>query len=110
MHRQVGVLKSDGNGVAMRGVLIRHLAMPNRVAGAESFVKWVAEDLPRNTCVNIMAQYRVEHKAYEFPELARGITVKEFLEAMETAQKHGLINLDSKSRATKKIYDRRRSG
>jgi len=110
MHRQVGVLKSDENGVALRGLLIRHLVMPNRVAGTESLVKWLAENLPRNTYVNIMAQYRVEYKAYEFPELARGITVEEFLEAMETAQKHGLINLDSKSLATQKIYDRRRSG
>ena len=110
MHRQVGVLKSDENGVAGRSLLIRHLVMPNRVAGTESFMKWVAENLPRNTYVNIMAQYRVEYQAYEYPELARGITVEEFLEAMGTAQKHGLINLDSKSLATKKIYDRRRSG
>jgi putative pyruvate formate lyase activating enzyme len=95
MHRQVGVLRSDENGVAVRGLLIRHLVMPNRIAGTEQFVKWVAETLPRNTYVNIMAQYRVEYKAYEYPELARGITVEEFLEAMDWAQKYGLINLDS---------------
>jgi putative pyruvate formate lyase activating enzyme len=110
MHRQVGVLTSDENGVAVRGLLIRHLVMPNRLAGTESFVKWVAGQLPRNTYVNIMAQYRVEYKAYEYPELARGITVEEFLEAIDAAQRAGLINLDSKSLAVKKIYDRRRSG
>jgi putative pyruvate formate lyase activating enzyme len=110
MHRQVGVLKSDENGFALRGLLIRHLVMPNRIAGTEQFVKWVSENLPKNTYVNIMAQYRVEYKAYEYPELARGITVEEFLEAMDWAQKYGLINLDSKSLAVKKIYDRRRSG
>jgi len=109
MHRQVGLLKSDENGLAVRGLLIRHLVMPNRVAGTERFVQWVAENLPRNTYVNIMAQYRVEYKAYEYPEIGRGITVEEFLEAMEWAQKHGLINLDSKSLAIKKIYERRRS-
>jgi putative pyruvate formate lyase activating enzyme len=110
MHRQVGVLKSDENGFAVRGLLIRHLVMPNRIAGTESFVRWVAENLPKNTYVNILAQYRVEYKAYEYPELARGITAEEFLEAMEMAQKYGLINLDSKSLAIQKIYDRRRSG
>jgi putative pyruvate formate lyase activating enzyme len=110
MHRQVGVLKSDENGFALQGLLIRHLVMPNRIAGTEELVKWVSENLPRNTYVNIMAQYRVEYKAYEYPELARGITVQEFLEAIDWAQEYGLINLDSRSLAIKKIYDRRRSG
>jgi len=108
MHRQVGVLTSDENGFALRGLLIRHLVMPNRIAGTEKFVRWVAENLPKNTYVNIMAQYRVEYKAYEYPELARGITVQEFVEAMEWAQKAGLINLDRRSLAIKKIYDRPR--
>jgi len=109
MHRQVGVLQSDQNGYAVRGVVLRHLVMPNRVAGTEKFVKWVAENLPRNSYVNIMAQYRVEYKAYEYPELARGITVQEFLESMDWAKKYGLINLDPKSVAVYKFYDRRRA-
>jgi len=57
-----------------------------------------------------MAQYRVEYKAFEYPEIARGITVQEFLEAMDWAKRYGLVNLDAKSVATWKIYDRRRSG
>ncbi len=109
MHRQVGVLQSDSRGLATRGVIIRHLVMPNRVAGTEEFVKWVAQNLPKSTYVNIMAQYRVEYKAYEYPEIARGITVAEYLEAMDWAKQAGLINLDSKSLALYKIYDRRRS-
>jgi len=108
MHRQVGVLKSDQNGYAIRGLIIRHLVMPNRVAGTEKFVKWVAENLPKSTYVNIMAQYRVEYKAFEYPEIARGITVQEFLEAMEWAKKYGLINLDSKSVAIWNFYSQRR--
>jgi putative pyruvate formate lyase activating enzyme len=108
MHRQVGVLQSDENGFAVRGLLIRHLVMPNRIAGTEKFVKWVAENLSKNTYVNIMAQYRVEYRAYEYPELARGITVQEFVEAIEWAEKAGLINLDRKSLTIKKIFDRRR--
>lgn len=110
MHRQVGVLKSDEDGISLRGLLIRHLVMPNRIAGTEKFVKWVAGNLPRNTYVNIMAQYRVEYKAYEYPEIARGITTQEFLEAIDWAKTNGLINLDSKSMAIYKIYHRSRSG
>jgi putative pyruvate formate lyase activating enzyme len=110
MHRQVGVLKTDKKGVALRGVIIRHLVMPNGVAGTEKFSKWVAENLPRNTYVNIMAQYRVEYKAYEHPEIARGITVKEFLEAIEWAEKYGLQNLDPQSKALRNFYRHRPSG
>jgi putative pyruvate formate lyase activating enzyme len=78
------------------------------VAGTEKLVKWVAENLPKNTYMNIMAQYRVEYKAFEYPEIARGITAEEFLEAMDWAKKYGLVNLDSKSVANWEIYKRRR--
>lgn len=110
MHRQVGELMVDGRGVAVRGLLIRHLVMPNRVAGTEQWVQWVAENLPKSTYVNIMAQYRVEYKAFEHPEIGRGITAKEFLEAMDWAEKYGLTNLDPQSVAMKKVYERSRSG
>jgi len=106
MQRQVGVLKSDKSGFAIQGLLIRHLVMPNRIADTEQFVKWVAENLPRSTYVNIMAQYHVDYKAYEYPELARGITVREFTEAIDWAKQTGLINLDAKSLATYNVYRR----
>ena len=109
MNRQVGVLQLDKQGIAIRGVIIRHLVMPNRVAGTEKFVKWVAETLPKNTYVNIMAQYRVEYKAYDYPEIARGITPQEFLETMEWAEKCGLTNLDPQSVAVRNFYHHRRS-
>jgi putative pyruvate formate lyase activating enzyme len=110
MNRQVGVHQMDQQGIALRGVMIRHLVMPNRVAGTEKFVRWVAEALPKNTYVNIMAQYRVEYKAYEHPEIARGITAQEFMEAMDWAQKYGLTNLDPQSKALWNFYQQRRSG
>jgi len=109
MNRQVGVFHTDKQGIALRGVIIRHLVMPNRVAGTEKFVKWVAQALPKSTYVNIMPQYRVEYKAYEHPEIARGITVQEFLEAMEWAEKNGLTNLDPNSIAVRNFYKHRRS-
>jgi putative pyruvate formate lyase activating enzyme len=108
MHRQVGVLKLDRRGIALRGLMIRHLVMPNRVAGTQEFIKWVAENLPKSTYVNIMAQYRVEYRAYDYPEIARGITVEEFLEAMEWAKWHGLTNLDPHSVQLHTFYRRRR--
>jgi putative pyruvate formate lyase activating enzyme len=108
MHRQVGVLKVDKLGIAIRGVIIRHLVMPNRVAGTEKFLRWIAETLPKSTYVNIMAQYRVEYKAYNYPEIARGITPEEFLEAMDSAEKYGLTNLDPKSITLRSFYRQHR--
>jgi len=109
MHRQVGQLQIDRQGIAKRGLIIRHLVMPNRVADTEKFVKWVAENLPKSTYVNIMAQYRVEYKAFEYPEISRGITVQEFLEAMDWAKIHGLTNLDPQSKAIRDFYSQPRS-
>ncbi|MBM4078977.1 MAG: radical SAM protein [Planctomycetes bacterium] len=107
MHRQVGAHEVDKRGIALRGLMIRHLVMPNRVAGTEAFVKWVAEALPKSTYVNIMSQWRVEYKAFEHPEIARSITAQEFLEAMDGAEKAGLTNLDPHSVAMRSRYRRR---
>ncbi|MCK5552135.1 MAG: radical SAM protein, partial [Deltaproteobacteria bacterium] len=82
--------------------------MPNRVAGTEKFVKWVAQALPKSTYVNIMPQYRVEYKAYEYPKISRGITVPEFLESIAWAEKAGMTNLDPKSVAVADCYRHRR--
>jgi putative pyruvate formate lyase activating enzyme len=108
MNRQVGVLDLDNSGVARRGVVLRHLVMPNRVAGTQAFVQWVAGNLPRETYVNIMAQYRVEYRAFEFEAIARGITSEEFLEAIQWAEAAGLTNLDQRSLANRDFHLRRR--
>ncbi len=104
MNRQVGVHQVDKRGIARRGLMIRHLVMPNRVAGTKKFVKWVAENLPQITYVNIMSQYHVDYKAFEYPEIARGITVQEFLEAMDWAEKSGLTSLDPRSVRDRDVY------
>jgi putative pyruvate formate lyase activating enzyme len=104
MNRQVGAHQVDKRGIARRGLMIRHLVMPNRVAGTKKFVKWVAENLPQPTYVNIMAQYHVDYKAFEYPEIARGITVQEFLEAMDWAEKYGLTLLDPRSVRHRDVY------
>jgi putative pyruvate formate lyase activating enzyme len=110
MNRQVGEHLVDKRGIALRGLMIRHLVMPNRVAGTEKFVRWVAENVPKSTYVNIMPQYRVEYKAFDYPEIARGITPDEFLEAMAWAQEYGLTNLDPHCVAVRNLYYQRRSG
>jgi putative pyruvate formate lyase activating enzyme len=104
MHRQVGVHEVDSKGMAIRGVMIRHLVMPNQVAGTEKFVQWVAQSLPKSTYVNIMPQYRVEYKAFEYPKIWRRITVEEYLEAMRWAEEHGLTNLDPRSIDMRNLY------
>ena len=104
MHRQVGLHTVANNGVALHGVMIRHLVMPNRVAGTEAFVSWVAANLPKSTYVNIMHQYHVDYKAFEYPEIQRSITAAEYIEAMAWAEQHGLTNLDPKSLAVRDFY------
>ena len=106
MNWQVGSHQVDQRGVARRGVMIRHLVMPNRVAGTKKFVRWVAENLSQPTYINIMSQYHVDYKAFEYPEIARGITVQEFLEAMEWAEQHGLTDLDPRSVRVRDFYAR----
>jgi putative pyruvate formate lyase activating enzyme len=104
MNRQVQELETNEHGVARRGLMIRHLVMPNRVAGTKKFVQWVARNLPRSTYVNIMPQYRVEYRAYEYPKIARGITKEEFLEAMKWAEEAGLTNLDDRSKTVRDYF------
>jgi len=94
MYRQVGVAKPASNGIMQRGLMIRHLVMPNDTSGSEKVIEWIAENLPKDTYVNIMAQYRPVYKAYDYPEIARRISIKEYDTVIEKAVKIGLTNLD----------------
>jgi putative pyruvate formate lyase activating enzyme len=93
MHRQVGRLVVDERGVAVRGLIIRHLVMPQNIAGTDRFVTWVARELTADTYVNIMPQYRPEHRAREYAELSRRITSGEWGQALAWAHAAGLTNL-----------------
>ena len=106
MHRQVGRHTTDDRGYARRGLMIRHLVMPNRVAGTREFTRWVAEEVSPDTYVNIMAQYHVAYRAAEFEQIGRSITAQEYLEAMDWADEAGLTNLDPRSQTTRRIYRR----
>jgi putative pyruvate formate lyase activating enzyme len=94
MHRQVGDLRIDEDGIAQRGLLVRHLVLPNGLAGTEKVVNFIGKEISSNTYINIMAQYHPCYKAYEIPSLARPISPAEFQEAVELAHQAGLNRLD----------------
>ena len=94
MHRQVGDLQIDERGVARRGLLIRHLVLPNGIAGTEGVVRFIAEEISLNTYVNVMAQYYPARRAFKIPALSRPLRNEEFLEAVNIARGHGLERLD----------------
>jgi putative pyruvate formate lyase activating enzyme len=94
MHRQVGAAVPESDGLMYRGLMIRHLVMPNSVGGSKEVISWIAGNLPKNTYVNIMSQYRPYYKAKDYPKIARRITREEYTEVVEWAKKEGLTNLD----------------
>lgn len=93
MQRQVGTLKLDKSKVAYQGLMIRHLVMPENLADSQKIMKFIAEEISPDTFLNIMAQYYPAHKAFQFPELSRKISEKEFQAAIKTAKNAGLKNL-----------------
>jgi len=94
MHRQVGDLHIDEQGVAQRGLLVRHLVLPNRLAGTKEIVNFLAQEVSTNTYLNIMAQYHPCHKAFDIPQLSRPVNKEEFYEAIDLAHQQGLHRLD----------------
>jgi len=90
MYRQVGDLTINSNGIAERGLLIRHLVMPQGVASSEAILQFIAEEISVHSYVNIMDQYRPEYRSYDYPEISRRITQKEYMEAIQFAKRSHL--------------------
>ena len=90
MHRQVGDLTVNARGIAQRGLLIRHLVMPNGAASSEAVLRFIAEEISVHSYVNIMDQYRPEYRAREYPEINRRISQKEYTEALRWAKAYKL--------------------
>ena len=99
MHRQVGPLALDEHGLALRGVLVRHLVMPGEIAGTSEILTWIAQELGPDTYVNIMPQYYPAGKvsASEHAEINRSITLQEFRQALDLADEAGLQHLDPRT-------------
>ena len=97
MHRQVGDLTLDEQGVARRGLLVRHLVLPADQAGTREAMRFLA-GLSTETYVNVMDQYRPCHRVHGDPTLGRGITADEYEDAVEAARHAGLTRLDDRIR------------
>jgi len=98
MHRQVGDLVLDSEGIALRGLLVRHLVMPGDLATTEEAMRFLAEEISPETYVNLMDQYRPCGRAAEFPEINRRPTVSEYNRALEAARRAGIRRFDSRDR------------
>jgi putative pyruvate formate lyase activating enzyme len=97
MLRQVGDLQMDESGLATRGLLVRHLVLPNNLAGTAEIVRFLAENISTNTYLNLMDQYRPAFNARQFPKLNRCITSQEYQAAIVIAETAGLNRLDSRN-------------
>lgn len=94
MHHQVGDLMQSEQGIALRGVLIRHLILPENLAGTRCILEFISRKISENTYLNLMAQYRPAYLAGRYPELSERIGRKIYLDLVQTAQKMGLSRLD----------------
>jgi len=90
MHRQVGDLKTDDSGIAVKGLLARHLVLPGDLAGTEKVMEFLATEISTETFVNIMDQYRPLYMARQYPELSKSINRAEFQRAVKIAQRYGI--------------------
>ncbi len=89
MHRQVGDLQIK-DGVAIRGLLVRHLVIPDNISGSNDIIDFLANNISENTFLNVMEQYRPTYKAHKYSELNRPITHEEFHNVYKYAKKRGL--------------------
>jgi len=94
MHHQVGDLEII-QGVAQRGLLVRHLVLPNYLAGTQGVISFLTQEISKNTYLNIMTQYHPCYKAFGVPQLARSTSEEEFNQALELAYQQGLNRLDT---------------
>jgi len=93
MHRQVGIANAAEDGIMYRGLMIRHLILPNGISGTKQVAHWVAENLSQDTWLHLMSQYTPSYKAHQYQELSRPITRVELQRVIEHARRAGLTNL-----------------
>ena len=92
MQRQVGVAEIDAEGIIKRGLIIRHLVLPNNISGTDKIMKFISEEISKDTYISLMSQYCPYYKASQFKEVSRRITSQEYEEAKQSMNKHGLYN------------------
>jgi len=94
MNRQVGVAMPAPNGLVSRGLMIRHLVMPGDASGSNEAMQWISGNLPLDTYVNIMIQYRPAYRANLYPEIDSHVSKDAYLEVVQEARRCGMVNLD----------------
>lgn len=92
MHCQAGLARIDKNGILTRGLIVRHLVLPNNISGTDKIMAFIAKNLSKETYISLMSQYSPYHKAGKFTEIGRRITYQEYEKAREIMQKYGLHN------------------
>jgi len=91
MHRQVGDLTLDEEGIALKGLLVRHLVLPRNLSRTREVFTFLKEEVSPHTYISIMSQYFPAYRAFDFPELSRRITREEYREALKIAEELGLV-------------------
>lgn len=92
MHRQVGIAQLNPDEIIEKGLIVRHLVLPNKLSGTGEIMAFIARELGQDTCISLMSQYFPCHKAKDYPELTRRLTMEEYQEAMDIMHSHGLHN------------------
>jgi putative pyruvate formate lyase activating enzyme len=92
MQRQVGDLVCDEQEIAQRGLIVRHLIFPNRLAGSRESLTWLVRDVSPNVAVSVMAQYYPAHHAGKYKEISRKITPEEYQEVVDLVEELGIEN------------------
>lgn len=91
MHRQVGILDVV-NGIAVRGMLIRHLVLPGGASGSKEIFRFIADEISRDTYVAVMSQYFPAYNACNYPELSKRLRLAEYKDALNEFENAGLAN------------------
>ena len=104
MYRQVGGLVVDGSGVAQQGVIVRHLILPSRLAGSRESLTWLASGVSDKVAVSLMSQYHPMHRAYQFSQLSRHISLSEYKEVLKVMDEVGLENGWIQKMGSQEVY------
>ena len=92
MQRQVGSAQFDASGIITRGLIIRHLVLPENISGTENIMRFIKEEISQDTYISLMSQYLPYYRASEFKEISRRLKNQEYQEAKDILQKYGLTN------------------
>ena len=104
MFRQVGLLQITADGTAVRGLIIRHLVLPQGISGSRECLTWLCDELSPRVAVSVMSQYYPAHRAAAFPEINRPVTRDEYNEVLQVVEELGLENGWLQAREAESVY------